>query len=216
LQKAFSNGAVRAASYSMQSLESRCGLWLLSWVQLAAFGVALSFAGSATAAELESPPPAPREARPLSLGLRALFSPTLGIAGYGYGFDAAYSVLPELAVGAQHLRYKTDQGADPQYCQHCILDGSSTLAFAEGRLIPERWATPYARFGLGWSHLHGQRVAYDSEHREDRLTLLGEVGVELHYEWASLRAYGFDLLPVGTELDGDPFAGVGLQLGARL
>lgn len=200
----------------MQSRVTRFRPSSLSWVRLAAFGAALCFAGSAHAAELESAPPPPREPRPLSVGLRALYAPTLAVGGVGYGLDAAYSLLPELAVGAQHLRYKVDQGADPQYCAHCILDGSSTLAFAEGRLVPQLWVTPYARLGLGWSHLHGQRFSYDRDHREDRLTLLGEVGVELHYRWASLRAYGFDLLPVGTELDADPFAGFGLQLGARL
>jgi hypothetical protein len=123
--------------------------------------------------------------------------------------------MPNLAVGAQHVVFAVDQGADPQYCERCIRSGSSTFGFAEARYWPEGWATPYARLGLGWSHLRGQRVEYEEGYTEDNLSLLGEVGLDLHYRWASLRLFAFDHVITGSELDEDAFIGGGVQLGAR-
>lgn len=156
-----------------------------------------------------------RERYPLSVGARAFIAPPLGIAGLGAGLDVAYSVLPYLAVGGQYLTFAVDQGADPDYCERCIRTGSGALAFAEGRLWASGWATPYARLGLGLLHLNGQRVAYDRNYSEDDLALAGELGLELHYRAASLRVFAFQLAILDTQLDSDPFAGFGAQLGVR-
>lgn len=158
---------------------------------------------------------AERERYPLSVGARAFIAPPLGIAGLGAGLDIAYSVLPYLAIGGQYLTFAVDQGADPDYCERCIRSGSGGLAFAEGRLWSRGWATPYARFGLGVVHLDGQRFAYDRGYGEDDLALGGELGLELHYRTASLRAFAFQIAIPKTQLDSDLFAGFGAQLGAR-
>jgi hypothetical protein len=155
------------------------------------------------------------ERYPLSVGARAFIAPPLGIAGFGAGLDIAYSVLPYLAIGGQYLTFAVDQGADPDYCERCIRSGVAGLAFAEGRLWSRGWATPYARFGLGVVHLNGQRFAYDRDYAEDDLALAGELGLELHYRAASLRAFAFQLAIPNTQLDSDLFAGFGAQLGAR-
>jgi len=156
-----------------------------------------------------------REPYPWSAAARAMIVPTVGIGGLGVGLDASYSLIPNLAVGAQHVVFVADQGADPQYCERCIRSGSSTFAFAEARYWPEGWATPYARLGLGWSHLRGQRVEYEEGYTEDDLSLLGEVGLDLHYRWVSLRLFAFDHVITGSALDKDAFIGGGVQLGAR-
>jgi hypothetical protein len=156
-----------------------------------------------------------RGANPWSAGARAFIAPPLGIAGLGAGLDLAYSVLPNLALGAQYLGFTVDQGADPQYCERCIHTGNAAFAFAEGRLWPSAWATPYARFGLGLAHLSGQRFAYDRDYKEDELAFAGEAGLELHHGVFSVRAFAFQLAIPSTELDRDPFAGFGAQLGAR-
>ncbi|HWA73220.1 MAG TPA: hypothetical protein VG937_12815 [Polyangiaceae bacterium] len=158
---------------------------------------------------------AQREAYPWSAGARAFIAPPLGIAGLGAGLDLAYSVLPNLALGAQYLAFTVDQGADPDYCEHCIRTGNAAFAFAEGRLWPSAWATPYARLGLGLAHLNGQRFAYDRDYEEDDLALAGEAGLELHHRVFSVRVFAFQLAIPSTELDKDPFAGFGAQLGAR-
>lgn len=156
-----------------------------------------------------------REPYPFSVAARAFIAPPLGIAGLGAGLDAAYSVLPYLAIGGQYLSFAVDQGADPDYCERCIRTGSGALAFVEGRLWSRGWATPYARFGLGLLHLNGQRFAYDRGYSEDTLTLASELGLDLHYRAASLRVFAFQLAPPNSELDRDLFAGFGAQLGAR-
>jgi hypothetical protein len=166
-------------------------------------------------ASLASASRAQRGANPWSAGARAFIVPPLGIAGLGAGLDLAYSLLPNLALGAQYLGFTVDQGADPQYCEHCIYSGSAAFAFAEGRLWPSAWATPYARFGLGLAHLSGQRFAYDRDYKEDELAFAGEAGLELHHGVFSVRAFAFQLAIPNTELDQDPFAGFGAQLGAR-
>lgn len=155
------------------------------------------------------------EPYPFSVAARAFIAPPLGIAGLGAGLDAAYSVLPYLAIGGQYLTFAVDQGADPDYCERCIRKGSGALAFAEGRLGSRGWATPYARFGLGLLHLSGQRFAYERGYSEDALTLASELGLDLHYRAASLRVFAFQLATPNTELDSDLFAGFGAQLGAR-
>jgi hypothetical protein len=66
---------------------------------------------------------------------------------------------------------------------------------------------------LGVLHLNGQRVAYVRDYGEDDLALASELGLELHYRAASLRAFAFQLALPNTELDSDLFAG--FQLGAR-
>ncbi|MGC4086486.1 MAG: hypothetical protein QM756_01055 [Polyangiaceae bacterium] len=151
----------------------------------------------------------------LSLGGRAFIAPTVGIGAMGLGLDEAYSVLPNLAIGGQYLTYAVDQGADPQYCERCIRDGKAALVFAEGRLWQDSWFTPYARAGGGLSFVNGQRVAYETGYGETDATLLAEAGVELHHRWFSSRLFGFHLQIVGSELDWDPFTGLGTQLGAR-
>ena len=174
-------------------------------------GAAAISSGSATAAS--EPCRASAIVYPFAVGLRAFFAP--GNSGKGIGLDAAYSWAPHWAIGAQHVEFVMDQGADPQYCERCIRAGSSTFVFVEGRPWPEAWARPYARLGAGRSHLHGQRFRNDSGYTENDFTLLAEVGVELHSRWASFGAYGFDMMILGTELDRDPFYGLGFQLGAR-
>jgi len=167
------------------------------------------------ATEASTPAGAERERYPLSVGARAFIAPPLGIAGLGAGLDVAYSLLPYLAIGGQYLTFAVDQGADPDYCERCIRSGTGGLAFAEGRLWSRGWATPYARFGVGVVHLNGQRFAYDRNYGEDDLALAGELGLELHYRAASLRAFAFQLAIPNTQLDSDVFAGFGAQLGAR-
>lgn len=169
----------------------------------------------ADAGSLAAVSPAQRGAYRWSAGARAFIAPPLGVAGLGAGLDLAYSVLPNLALGAQYLGFTVDQGADPEYCEHCIRAGTAAFAFAEGRLWPRAWATPYARFGLGLAHLSGQRFAYDRDHKEDDLALAGEAGLELHHGVFSVRVFAFQLVIPSTELDQDPFAGFGAQLGAR-
>lgn len=159
--------------------------------------------------------PSASEPYPWSVGARAFIAPPLGIAGLGAGLDLAYSLLPNLAVGGQYLGFTVDQGADPDYCEHCIRSGSAALAFAEGRLWPRAWATPYARLGLGLAHLKGQRFAYDRDYKEDDLAFAGEAGLDLHYRGLSVRVFAFQLAIPSTKLDQDPFAGFGVQLGAR-
>ncbi|MFZ5889759.1 MAG: hypothetical protein ACOY0T_01710 [Myxococcota bacterium] len=151
----------------------------------------------------------------LSLGGRAFIVPTLGAGALGWGLDEAYSLIPNLAVGGQYLSYLVDQGADPQYCQRCIWDGKAALAFAEGRLWPKLWFTPYVRAGGGLSFINGQRFAYENAYAETDFTLLAEAGAELHHRWFSARVYGFHLAILRSELDRDPFTGLGTQLGAR-
>ncbi|HET9929217.1 MAG TPA: hypothetical protein VFQ35_00955 [Polyangiaceae bacterium] len=160
-------------------------------------------------------PESSRAAESFNLGGRAFMAPTLGVGALGVGFDETYSVLPNLALGGQYVAYVVDQGADPQYCERCILDGKAALVFAEGRLWPEQWATPYARVGGGLSFVNGQRKAYDSGYGETDVTLLAEAGVELHYRWFSARAFGFRHDILGTKLDRDPLMGFGTQLGVR-
>lgn len=166
---------------------------------------------------LATPSGGPRatEPYPWSVGARGFWVPTLGIAGMGIGFDGTYSVFPELAFGAQHLRSVVDQF---EHCSRCIHSGQTTLAFGELRFFPRSWITPYARLGAGLSHLRGERdgLGLEATDLENDLTVLGEIGAEFHYRWASLRVYGFDLGIVGSELDEDRFAGYGLQLGVRL
>lgn len=157
----------------------------------------------------------PTEPYPWSAGVRAFYAPGTGIGGKGVALDVAYSVLPYLAVGAQHLQFAVDQGADPQYCVRCIRSGHATFAFAEGRYWPQGWVTPYARLGAGLSHLRGQRVEYELGYTEDDLGLLAEAGLEWHYRFLSLRTFAFDQIILGTELDRDPFLAVGVELGAR-
>lgn len=152
---------------------------------------------------------------PFSLGLRGFIFPGLGIAGFGAGLDAAYSVLPYLAMGGQVLTYAADQGADPQYCAGCVYSGKSALIFAEGRLWPNLWVTPYARAGAGLSLLKGQRFAYDDGYSETDFSLVAEAGLDLHYRWLSLRVFASHLTILGGKLDDDPFGHVGIQLGTR-
>lgn len=156
-----------------------------------------------------------REPYPFSVGLRSFIAPGLGITGMGAGLDVAYSVRPELALAAQHLQFVVDQGADPHYCARCIRSGNATLASAEGRLWSSAVVTPYARAGVGFAHLRGQRFEYDRDYVENDAVLGGEIGVDLHYRWASLRLFGFHLAMLGTELDSDPFTGAGAQIGGR-
>jgi hypothetical protein len=156
-----------------------------------------------------------REAFPVSVGFRTFIAPSLGIGGLGGGLDVAYSVRPELAVGAQYFGFFVDQGADPDYCERCIRSGSVGVVSAEGRLWPNLFVTPYARAGLGLAHLGGQRIAQERGYTENIPALHGELGFELHYRWASLRAFGFHLAALGSELDSDPFNAFGAQLGAR-
>lgn len=151
----------------------------------------------------------------LTLAGRAFMAPTLGVGAFGWGLDEAYSVIPNLALGGQYLSYFVDQGADPEYCERCIRDGQAALIFAEGRLWPARWFTPYARAGGGLSFVNGQRVAYDTAYGETDFTLLAEAGLELHHRWFSARAFGFHLEIMESKLDRDPFTGFGVQLGAR-
>jgi|GEM_PF-3418632 len=155
------------------------------------------------------------ETRPFSIGARAALVPTVGVAGFVLGLDAAYSVIPNLAVGAQYLAFDVDQGADPQYCRRCIHSGNSSFVFAEGRLWPHTWVTPYARFGGGLSHLKGQRFEHDEGYTENDFTLLAEAGLELHYGPASLRMFAFDHEITGSLLDEGAFRGFGAQLGVR-
>lgn len=166
--------------------------------------------------EASSSATTPAETYPLSVGARSFIAPGFGIGALGVGFDAAYSVIPELALGAQHLEYLVDQGADPHYCERCVRSGRTTLAFAEGRLLPASLITPYARLGLGLSHVTGQLVALEEGYVENNFSLAGELGIELHYRWAAIRAFAFDVVSPGTELDEDAFVGYGVQLGARL
>jgi hypothetical protein len=156
-----------------------------------------------------------REAYPVSAGFRTFIAPGLGIGGLGGGLDVAYSLRPELAVGAQYFGFFVDQGADPDYCERCIRSGSAAVVSAEGRLWPNLFVTPYARAGVGLAHLAGQRVAQEQDYAEDVPALQGELGLELHYRWASLRAFGFHLAALGSDLDSEPFNAFGAQLGAR-
>jgi hypothetical protein len=156
-----------------------------------------------------------REAYPVSVGFRTFIAPGLGVGGLGGGLDVAYSIRPELAVGAQYIGFFVDQGADPDYCERCIRSGSVGVVSAEGRLWPNLFVTPYARAGVGLSHLAGQRVAQERGYTENVPALQGELGLELHYRWASLRAFGFHLAALGSELGGDPFNAFGAELGAR-
>jgi hypothetical protein len=166
--------------------------------------------------EAQSSAIAPTEEYPLSVGARSFIAPNFGIAALGVGFDGAYSLMPHLAIGAQHLEYLVDQGADPYYCERCVRNGRTTLAFAEGRLLPASLVTPYARLGIGLSHVTGQLVSGQEGYVENNFSLAGELGVELHYRWAAIRAFAFDVVSPGTELDKDAFVGYGIQLGARL
>lgn len=166
--------------------------------------------------EAPSDPTALRNAYPLSVGARSFIAPGFGIAGFGVGFDLAYSLKENLAVGAQHLEYLVDQGADPQYCERCVRNGRTTLAFVEGRLFPEAIVTPYARLGLGLSHVAGQLVSGQEGYTENNFSVAPELGLELHYYWASIRAFAFGVASPTSELDADPFVGYGVQLGARL
>lgn len=150
-----------------------------------------------------------------NLGGRAFMAPTLGVGALGVGLDETYSVLPNLALGGQYVAYVVDQGADPQYCERCIRDGKAALVFAEGRLWPENWATPYVRAGGGLSFVNGQRKAYDSGYGETDATLLAEAGLELRSRWFSARAFGFRHEILGSKLDRDETMGFGTQLGVR-
>ena len=151
----------------------------------------------------------------LTLGGRAFIAPSLGVGAMGWGLDETYSVIPNLAIGGQYLSYVVDQGADPQHCERCITDGKSALVFAEGRLWPHRFFTPYARVGGGLSFVNGNRVSGETGYGETDATLLAEGGVELHHRWFSSRVFGFQLATLGSKLDRDAFRGVGVQLGAR-
>ena len=169
--------------------------------------------GEQVGAGAQSDPTRPPES--FNLGGRAFMLPTLGIGALGVGLDETYSVLPNLALGGQYVAYAVDQGADSQDCERCILDGKAALVFAEGRLWPELWATPYARVGGGLSFVNGQRKAYDSGYGETDATLLAEAGVELHFHWFSARAFGFRHEVLGSKLDRDEMMGFGTQLGVR-
>jgi hypothetical protein len=202
----------------MQTMTSRGPL---RSIRVAAAGAVLVLAQPAFASEdadVSADPTddeSPTERYPWSAGARAFYAPSVGIAGMGAAIDVAYSVLPYLAVGAQHLVFVVDQGADPQYCERCIGSGNATFAFAEGRYWSRGWVTPYARIGAGLSHLHGQRVQYELGYKENNLGLLAEAGIEWHYRFLSLRTFAFDQIILGSELDQDPFLALGAQLGAR-
>jgi hypothetical protein len=205
---------IRAKWISLRSLRS---------IRVFAAGAAVMLAQPASAfASQDADTPAgttdgesPTEPYPWSVGARAFIAPTVGIGGMGVALDVTYSVLPYLAVGAQHLVFVVDQGADPQYCERCIRSGNATFVFAEGRYWSRGWVTPYARIGAGLSHLHGQRVQHELDYTEDDLGVLAEAGIEWHYRFLSLRTFAFDQVILGSELDQDPFLALGAQLGAR-
>jgi hypothetical protein len=137
------------------------------------------------------------------------------VGGLGLGLDVAYSIRPELAVGATANLFTVDQGADPEYCSRCVRGGNSELAFVEGRLWAKGLVSPYARLGLGHARLAGQKIAMQ-HFEEDRATLGAELGAELHYKALSIRGLVFHLQPLGSALDDDALLGFGVQLGVRL
>ena len=104
-----------------------------------------------------------------------------------------------------------------EYCEACILNGKSAIAFVEGRPWSAAWVTPYVRLGAGYSRLAGSMKSRDFGNRhEDIATLLGEIGVDVHHGWASARLFAFHLVLPGTSFDREPFNALGVQLGARL
>jgi hypothetical protein len=151
----------------------------------------------------------------LTLGARAFMAPGVGGGALGWGLDEAYSLIPNVAVGGQYLTYAVDQGADPKYCDRCVNSGKAALVFAEGRLWPHRWLTPYGRAGGGLSFINGQPPSGEAAYSETDATLLAEAGIELHHRWLSSRLFGFQLGTLGSKLNSEPFRGFGVQLGAR-
>lgn len=186
-----------------------CLLRLVLFVVIA-LPAAVAHAQTAAASTKDSDP------YPLSIGARAFMMPPAGfVGGFGVGLDASYSVVPNFAFGANAATFFVDQGADPDYCSRCVTSGNSELLFAEGRLWPSGYVTPYARLGLGHAHLAGQKVS-PTHYEEDRVTLGAELGAELHYKALSIRALAFHWQPLGSALDNDALLGFGVQLGVRL
>lgn len=178
-------------------------------------GEPLSLPTASSKSEPEIPCVSEPHQYPFAIGLRAIMMPGAAIGGFGVGFDAGYSVLPNLAIGVTATRFFVDQGADPQYCERCVRTGSTALLFAEGRLWPEKLLTPYARLGMGHTRLEGQVIS-PFNHVEDRLAVSAELGAEFHYKIASVRGFGFHYQPLGSPLDDTLLMGFGLQLGVRL
>jgi hypothetical protein len=204
-------------TFGLQALLLSAAFTLPCRIAAADTGAPVDAAGAADTVEAPAPSSraSNREAFPLSAGFRTFTAPGLGVAGLGGGFDVAYSLRPELAVSAQYFGFFVDQGADPDYCERCIRSGSAGMVSAEGRLLPKAIVTPYGRAGFGLVHLAGQRAAYERGYTENDAALQGEVGVELHYRWASLRLFGFHLAMLGSELDADPFNAFGAQISGR-
>ena len=164
-------------------------------------------------------PPTPAAPSPeVSVGARAFFAPSTGVAGaLGVGLEGAYALIPPLAVGVQATTFYVDQGNDAErLCAHCLFNGTTLLAFAEGRLAPTAVLTPYARAALGVALLEGQVVAGTQAQDSETLPAFGgELGLEVGYRMASLRVFGFETISVGSRLGGNHLAGLGFQVGAR-
>ncbi len=149
------------------------------------------------------------------LGLRAIYAPAPGEdGGFGLGLEGTYYLHPQLGIGAEAMAYVGALGDEyGRQCEYCISNGLWTILFAEGRLFPQFFASPYARLGAGLGWLDQRRERYTPSDYRLTPAFKGEFGVDLHYGMASLRAFVFDTPLLPTAFNDKPIAGYGLQLG---